>query len=206
MVNTLKKELQSLADPDKAKILQRFFKTGKGEYGEGDLFLGITVPEQRKLAKKYQGLTLAEVQKLLSSTYHEHRLTSLLIIVIKYSKSDDVEKKDIIDFYLKNTGHINNWDLVDSSAPYIVGDYLDKKDRKPLYGFALSKDLWKRRIAIISTFLISFANLSSIGMVLGTLKVFDKEKAEFMTKNAGKLLLVSTLASLLTACVVGIIS
>ena len=152
MVNRFKKELQNLANPDKAKILQRFFKTGKGEYGEGDLFLGIPVPEQRKLAKKYQGLTLKEVQILLSSRYHEHRLTSLLILVIKYAKSDDTEKKDIIDFYLKNTRHINNWDLVDSSADKIIGDYLLDKDRSLLFKLAKSDNLWERRIAIMATF------------------------------------------------------
>ena len=152
MVKKLIKELQNLANPEKAKILQRFFKTGKGEYGEGDLFLGIPVPEQRKLAKIYQGLTLTEVKKLLSSKYHEHRLTSLLILVIKYSKSDDSEKKDIIDFYLKNTRHINNWDLVDSSADKIIGDYLLDKDRSILYKLATSDNLWERRIAIMATF------------------------------------------------------
>jgi len=152
MVQQLIKDLLNLTNPEKAKILQRFFKTGKGEYGEGDRFLGITVPEQRKLAKKYQALTLKEVQKLLSSKYHEHRLTSLLILVIKYSKSDDAEKKGIIDFYLNNTKHINNWDLVDSSADKIIGDYLLDRDRAILYELAKSVNLWERRIAIMATF------------------------------------------------------
>jgi 3-methyladenine DNA glycosylase AlkD len=152
MAPQLIKDLQNLANPEKAKILQRFFKTGKGEYGEGDLFLGITVPEQRKLAKKYQALTLKEVQKLLSSSYHEHRLTSLLILVIKYSKSDEEGKKEIVDFYLKNTKHINNWDLVDSSADKIIGDYLLERARSILYKLAESENIWERRIAIMATF------------------------------------------------------
>jgi len=152
MVKNLITELQSLGNPEKAKILQRFFKTGKGEYGEGDRFIGITVPEQRKLAKKYDTLPLKELQKLLSSKYHEHRLTSLLILVIKYSKSDDVEKKGIVEFYLTNTKYINNWDLVDSSADKIIGDYLLERDRSILYELAKSDYLWERRIAILATF------------------------------------------------------
>jgi 3-methyladenine DNA glycosylase AlkD len=152
MLNQIKKELQHLADPDRAKILQRFFKTGKGEYGEGDIFLGITVPEQRKVAKKYQALSLKQLQALISSKYHEHRLISLMILDIKYSKSDETEKKVIVDFYLKNTKHINNWDLVDLSAYKILGEHLLERDRKILYKLAKSENIWERRIAIISTF------------------------------------------------------
>ncbi len=152
MLNQIKKELKRLADPDRAKILQRFFKTGKGQYGEGDIFLGIKVPEQRKIAKKYAGVTIKELQNLLSSRYHEHRLTSLLILVIKYAQSDDSGKKKIADFYYKNTKHINNWDLVDVSADKIMGDYLLERDRSVLYRMAMSKNLWERRIAIMATF------------------------------------------------------
>ncbi len=152
MLNQIKKELQHLADPDRAKILQKFFKTGKGQYGEGDVFLGIKVSEQRKVAKKYSGLILKELQGLLSSRYHEHRLTSLLILVIKYTKSDEAEKKEIADFYYKNTTYINNWDLVDLSADNIIGDYLLERDRSVLYRLAISENLWERRIAIMATF------------------------------------------------------
>ncbi len=152
MLKQIKNELQELADPDRAKILQRFFKTGTGQYGEGDLFLGIKVPEQRKVAKKYSGVTLKELYNLLSSKYHEHRLTSLLILVIKYTKSDDADKKEIVDFYLKNTKHINNWDLVDLSADKIIGDYLLERDRSVLYRMAVSENLWERRIAVMATF------------------------------------------------------
>ena len=152
MLTKLKQDLQKLADTEKAKTLQRFFKTGKGEYGEGDVFLGITVPDQRKIAKKHSDSTLKEVQKLLSGKIHEHRLTALLILVIKYNKADERGKKEIVDFYLKNTKNINNWDLVDLSADKILGAYLIDKDKSILYKLVRSDNLWDRRIAIMATF------------------------------------------------------
>jgi 3-methyladenine DNA glycosylase AlkD len=152
MLNQVKKDLKNLANPEKAKILQRFFKTGKDEYGEGDVFLGITVPEQRRIAKKYSELPLKEIQKLLSGKIHEHRLTALLILVIKYKKADDTDQKKISSFYINNFRHINNWDLVDLSAEKILGDYLLEKDKSLLYRLAKSKNLWERRIAIMATF------------------------------------------------------
>jgi len=154
MLDQLKKELQKLANSEKAKDLSRFFKTGKGQYGEGDIFLGVSVPDQRKTARKYPNLSLDEIQELLSSKVHEHRLTSLFILINKYQKSDDKNKKKMFDFYLKNTKNINNWDLVDSSSSYIVGDYLLNKAEKRtiLYKLAESKNLWERRIAVMSTF------------------------------------------------------
>lgn len=153
-LNLLKKDLAKLQNSQKAKILGRFFKTGKGEYGEGDVFLGLSVPQQRQVAKKYSDLTFKELQELLSSKIHEHRLTALFILMMKYKKSTDGEKKDIFDFYLKNTENINNWDLVDLSAPNIVGDYLLEleNDRSVLYKLAMSKNLWKKRIAMLSTY------------------------------------------------------
>ncbi len=186
MFTQLKKELQKLANPEKAKNLQWFFKTGKGEYGEGDLFLGITVPEQRKIAKRYQDLSLKEIRKLLSSRYHEHRLTSLLILVIKYTKSDESGKKEIADFYLNNTKHINNWDLVDLSADIILGNYLLEKDRKILYKLAKSENLWERRIAIMATF-----NLIKNNKFKDTLKISKillKDKHDLIHKAVGWML------------------
>jgi len=150
MLNQIKQELLNLQNPEKAKIHQRFFKTGKGEYGEGDKFLGITVPEQRKIAKEYPNLNLKEIQQLLSSNIHEHRLTSLFILINKYK--DTKNKEEIFNFYLKNTKNINNWDLVDTSAGAILGDYLFEKDKSLLYKLAKSDNLWERRIAIIATF------------------------------------------------------
>jgi 3-methyladenine DNA glycosylase AlkD len=151
MLNQIKRDLSQLSNPVKAKKLSGFFKTGKGQYGEGDIFLGIPVPEQRKVAKRYIDLPLNDLQELLSSKIHEHRLTALLILVSKYGKADTSGKDEIFRFYLKNTEHINNWDLVDLSAPKIVGDYLFNKDRSILFKLAKSTNLWERRIAILST-------------------------------------------------------
>ena len=152
MLNHIKKELNNLKNTEKAKILSRFFKTGKGEYGEGDNFLGIVVPEQRKIAKKYKDLSLNDIQTLLSTNIHEYRLTSLFILVLQYEKSDEKGKKNIYEFYLRNTKRINNWDLVDLSAHKILGDFLFDKDKSILYKLAKSNNLWERRIAIMSTF------------------------------------------------------
>jgi 3-methyladenine DNA glycosylase AlkD len=148
----IKEDLSHLSNPEKAKKLSGFFKTGKGQYGEGDIFLGIPVPEQRKVAKKYNTIDLSDLQELLSSKIHEHRLTALLILISQYRKSDNSGKEKIFNFYLKNTENINNWDLVDLSAPKIVGDYLLKKDKSILTKYAKSNNLWKKRIAILSTF------------------------------------------------------
>ena len=152
MLNQLKIELAQLGDPDRAKNLSRFFKTGKGQYGEGDVFLGITVPEQRKVAKRYDNLSLDDLQELLNSEIHEHRFTALVTLIAKYRKAEESRKKEIFEFYLKNTENINNWDLVDLSAPRIVGDYLINKERPILYNLAKSNNLWERRISILSTF------------------------------------------------------
>ncbi len=152
MLNQIKKDLAQIGDPEKAKNLRWFFKTGKGQYGEGDIFLGIPVPEQRKVAKKYADLSLVDIQELLNSEIHEHRFTALVILIAKYRETGETGKKEIFDFYLKNTENINNWDLVDLSAPRIAGDYLLNKERSILYKLAKSNSLWERRIAILSTF------------------------------------------------------
>jgi 3-methyladenine DNA glycosylase AlkD len=149
----VKKELLRLADKDKAQQLQRFFKTGEGEYGEGDVFIGISVPEQRSVVKKFQGLAIADVQTLLHSNVHEFRLTALLILVAKYKKTkNEVDQKAIIDLYLNNLAYINNWDLVDSSASYILGPYFFKKNRQVLFDLVNRKHLWSQRIAVMATF------------------------------------------------------
>jgi len=142
------KELNKLADKKKAKLLARFFKTGKGQYGYGDVFIGVTVPKQREVVKKFSDLPISESQKLLKSKIHEHRLTALLILVKQFEENQE----KIFNLYLKNTKYINNWDLVDLSAPNIVGEYLYQKPRKILYKMAGSKSLWERRIAVLSTF------------------------------------------------------
>jgi 3-methyladenine DNA glycosylase AlkD len=147
----LKKDTQLVSDPLRAFHSHKFFKSGKGEYGEGDLFLGVTVPDSRKIAKKYHDLSLADTQGLLRSPYHEHRLTALFILVLKFEKSDEEGRKKIVDMYLKNADFVNNWDLVDSSAYKILGPYLFNKNRQILFDLAKEDHLWKQRIAIIST-------------------------------------------------------
>ena len=152
-MNKIKIELNKLKNKEKANILQRFFKTAKGQYGEGDIFLGITVPQSRDIAKKYLNCSYEELQELLDSKIHEHRLTALLILVEKYKKVFLTEKKKIFKFYLKNFKNINNWDLVDLSAPKIIGDYIfhNRNLEKNLSNWARSKDLWTKRISIVST-------------------------------------------------------
>jgi 3-methyladenine DNA glycosylase AlkD len=151
-ISQIKTDFEKLANPKQAAVLQRFFKTGKGQYGFGDIFLGIKVPVQRTLAKKYRDLPPVDVVSLLQSKIHEHRLTALLIFILKYQKADTKAKKEIFNLYLKHRKHINNWDLVDLSAPNIVGDYLLDKERDILYTLAKSKTLWDKRIAILATF------------------------------------------------------
>ena len=151
-LSELRKRIKELASPEVSKTMQWFFKTGKGDYGEGDVFAGLKVPTQRKLACEFKDLSLTNLKALLNSPVHEERLISLLILVDKYEKGDEQEKEVIFTFYLKNSKGINNWDLVDLSAPKIVGKYLLNKDRSILYKFAMSKNLWERRIAVLSTY------------------------------------------------------
>ncbi|QTA37563.1 DNA alkylation repair protein [Thermosipho ferrireducens] len=146
-IEDLKKELEKYIEEEKSKFLAKFFQAYPGGYGEGDKFLGIRVPYLRKIAKKYRNLTFEETEKLLNSEYHEHRLTAVFILIHKFKGSPE----KVVSIYLCNIEKINNWDLVDSSAPHILGRYLDNKDRKILYEFASSNNLWRQRIAIIST-------------------------------------------------------
>ncbi len=187
----IRKQLRDLADPAIAKILRGFFKTGPGEYGEGDVFLGITVPVLRKLAKEHDGIALKGSLQLLKSPVHEERLLALLLLIRAYSKGDESLKKKIYDLYLKNTRFINNWDLVDLSAPYIVGPYLVDRSRKPLYELARSRDLWKRRIAIMSTFAFIRRNevsdtLRISGMLLADKHDLIHKAVGWMLREVGK--------------------
>ena len=151
-LNRLRKTLQRSSSQEKAKILQRFFKTGPGEYAEGDKFIGVKVPDTRKIAREHRGLKDKDLLVLLRSSVHEERLLALLIFIAKFEKAGEKEKAKIYRLYLQNIRYINNWDLVDLSAPQIVGAYLADKNKKPLYCLAYSKSLWERRIAIIATF------------------------------------------------------
>ena len=187
MINQLKKELKEKSNSKQAKILQRFFKTGKGEYGEGDIFLGIKVPIQRSIAKKYTNLPLNQLQNLLDSKVHEYRLIALVILMEKYKKEN---KEKIYNFYIKNLKNINNWDLVDISCPNIVGAYLYTQPRevtkKTLQQLAISDNLWKRRVAIVSTFYFIRQNrfVESIGIA----QMLKNDKHDLIHKVVGWML------------------
>ncbi|MBF0618690.1 MAG: DNA alkylation repair protein [Candidatus Omnitrophica bacterium] len=148
----LRRELKSLASPDKAKVLSGFFKTGKGQYSDGDIFLGITVPAQRLVAKAFKDISLKDLGTLIQSPYHEERFVTLLILIEQFKEAASAERDAIYTFYLENTAFINNWDLVDFSAYNIVGAYLDGKSFPILKKLAHSTNIWERRIAIVSTF------------------------------------------------------
>jgi len=176
MLKKLKKELHVLADPHKACILQRFFKTGKGEYGEGDRFLGITVPKQRQLIKNYVELELENVSLLLSSSWHEERLSAVLLLVHKYQKTKDSSvRQKLYDFYLGHAASINNWDLVDLSAPQIVGNYLFLQDKTVLHTLVQDKNLWLRRIAIVATLYFIRNDYYKETIILAQTLLNDKE-------------------------------
>jgi 3-methyladenine DNA glycosylase AlkD len=185
-VNDIRKELQEMADPKKAKVLQRFFKTGPGQYGEGDIFLGITVPDSRKVAKKYSNIGLKEVKVLLGSAVHEERMVALLILVQKYKDASGDGKAEIARFYLDNLKWINNWDLVDLSAPSILGSFLMENDRSILHRLARSSSVWERRIAIVST--LQFIRSGEFGDTLKIVQVLLNDDHDLMHKAAGWML------------------
>ncbi len=171
----ISKRLQKLGDKEDALFLQRFFKTGVGQYGEGDIFLGIRVPSLRNLAKEYKALPLEEVSSLLRSTYHEVRLFALILFVNAFDKGDETIQKKIYDLYMADTRHINNWDLVDISAPNIVGAFLMERSKKPLYQLARSKSLWERRIAMLATFYFIRSNKFADALKIAGILLWDKE-------------------------------
>lgn len=144
--------LQQLADTDRASSSQRFFKTGRGQYGEGDCFLGIKVPQLRSMVRRFESIELSEVEQLINSPYHEIRLFSLFLLVRKFDRGNESERKANFDFYLANTQGVNNWDLVDSSAYQIVGRFLEHRDHDVLFSLADSSDLWRRRISMIACY------------------------------------------------------
>ncbi len=151
-LSQIERAIQKARNPKKASTLQRFFKTGPGEYGEGDIFFGLTVPVSRRIAKTYRTLGFPGIRKLLASPVHEKRLIALLILVDRYQHGDAQTQKAVFDFYIKHLSRVNNWDLVDTSADKIIGAQLFKSSSAPLLTFARSKSLWERRIAILSTF------------------------------------------------------
>lgn len=174
-LESLKKELTAKGSLKKAKASAWFFKTGPGQYGEGDVFIGLTVPEQREIAKRYIHLSLNDLTKLIKSKEHEFRFTALEILVFKYDKGDDKLRREIVSLYIKNAKHINNWDLVDTSAPYILGPHLLKGNKDILYKLAKSKNLWERRIAIVSTLYFIKNNQFKDTIRISEILLSDKE-------------------------------
>ncbi len=179
-------KLKSLASPDVAASSARFFKTGPGEYGEGDTFIGVRVPMLRKLAKEYRDLQLSEIESLLQSPVHEERMLALLVLVQSLTKCSNDHRKTAYNFYLKNTRHINNWDLVDTSAPSIVGGYLRDKPRKPLIRLAKSPSLWERRIAIVAT--QHFIRLNEFDDTLAISRLLLNDSEDLIHKASGWML------------------
>ncbi len=182
----IESDLQDLADADRAKALARFFKTGKGEYGEGDVFLGLRVGDTRRIAKRHSEMGLTDVRKLLGSRIHERRLAALLILVEKFGKADEKEREKIYEFYLKNTKRVNNWDLVDLSAPNIIGAYLMDKDRETLYKLSRSKSLWERRIAMLATY--TFIRKGEYRDALRIAEILLNDKHDLIHKAVGWML------------------
>ncbi len=183
----LEQRLLKTKDPARAKILSHFFKTGTGEYGEGDIFLGIVVGKSRSIAKEFSVLSLTDIQKLLNSPWHEFRLVALLILIQKYNESDSKTKKEqIIKFYLKNLKNINNWDLVDLSCSYLLGSYLFDKDRKVLYKLAQAKSMWSRRIAMVTTYY--FIKNNDLDDTFKLAEILLNNKEDLMHKAVGWML------------------
>jgi len=185
-IEEIKQSLNELADPEVACHSQRFFKTGPGEYGEGDVFLGIRVPQLRSLAKHCLLLPLEDIYQLLTSAYHEERLLAVIILVNQYKKANAAQKLQIYRMYLTNKQYINNWDLVDTSADPIVGAQLLYKDRRPLYRLVKSKSLWDRRIAIMATF--HFIKQHDFNETLGLAELLLCDKEDLLHKAVGWML------------------
>ncbi len=185
-IDEIRTRLRKLGSKERAKVSQRFFKTGPGEYGEGDIFLGIKVPDLRKLAREYRHIPLKEVRQLLKSSIHEERLFALILLVQTYAKGNQSEQERIYELYLKHTRFVNNWDLVDTSAEHIVGHFLVNRSKEPLYGLAQSPVLWERRIAIMSTF--HFIKRHEFAQTLKISKMLLSDAEDLIHKAVGWML------------------
>jgi 3-methyladenine DNA glycosylase AlkD len=186
MLDLIQSQLASLSNTEDGIFLQKFFKTGPGQYGEGDLFRGIRVPVLRRLSKTHQDIPLELAEQLLHSAHHEDRLLALLILVHKYANADETGRAGIYTLYLDNTHFINNWDLVDTSAEHIVGAYLSDKSREPLYQLARSGSLWERRIAVLATF--HFIKRGRFDETLRITGMLLTDKQDLIHKAAGWML------------------
>jgi 3-methyladenine DNA glycosylase AlkD len=189
----LKERFQLLADPARANDMRRFFKTGPGEYGEGDRFIGLSQPQIRAVVRECRNMPLNEALELVKSPVHEERMAGLLIMVelFKKAKKDEKEQKRIVDAYLKHLKYVNNWDLVDLSCPRIYGEWLLTRDRAPLYRMITSGDLWTRRVALLATFTFIYNGESKDALQLARMVLEDKEdlihKASgWMLREVGK--------------------
>ncbi len=179
-------ELRSIANPEKAAFLQGFFKTGPGQYAEGDVFLGIVTPLTRNVAKANRQTPLEELQRILEVEYNEARLCALLIVAEQFKKATEAQRKALFDFYLKNTARINNWDLVDVTCPHVVGAYLLDQDRSILYDLAKSRNLWEQRIAIVST--VAFIRQGEFHDTLALAELLKTHPHDLMHKAVGWML------------------
>jgi len=186
MLDEIRKTLTDLKDDSYAVSLQRFFKTGPGEYGEGDVFIGLRVPQLRTLASRFEDLGIDDAVILLRSSIHEERLLALLILVHTYKRGSDLNKRKIFDLYLENTYFINNWDLVDSSAEQIVGAHVFDKSTRDLHRLARSTSLWERRIAVMATF--HFIKRGRFDETIAIIKLLLKDREDLIHKAAGWML------------------
>ncbi|HLD14228.1 MAG TPA: DNA alkylation repair protein [Burkholderiales bacterium] len=182
----LRRRLRQPASDTRAKVLQRFFRTGPGEYGEGDIFLGVTVPQTRAVARQFADLALADVARLLSSAIHEERLCALLILVHRFQAGDEREQSRIFRFYLRHLRQVNNWDLVDLSADKIVGAHLVGRSTAPLARLAQSRNVWERRIAIVATF--AFIRIGRFRPTLALAQRLIPDRHDLIQKAVGWML------------------
>ncbi|MFM7059369.1 MAG: DNA alkylation repair protein [Planctomycetota bacterium] len=184
--NDARRKLKSPASPDVAKSSVRFFRTGPGQYGEGDTFIGIKVPTLRTVSREFRSLPLEEIESLLNSPIHEERHLALMVLVLQVAKCDAAYRRAAFDFCLENTKFINNWDLVDCSAPQVVGGYLLDKSRRPLVELTKSQSLWERRIAIVST--QHFIRHDDLADTLAISQRLLKDEEDLIYKAAGWML------------------
>jgi 3-methyladenine DNA glycosylase AlkD len=178
--------LEEAADPVRAAASARYFKTGPGEYGEGDTFIGVTVPTQRKLAREFRAMTLTQTEILLNSPVHEARSLALMILVLRYDRGDEAERQRVFDLYLKNLDRVDNWDLVDGSSAYIVGPHLLKRDRALLEELVVSPVIWPRRIAVLATW--HFIRKGEVGPTLALCDRLIGDRHDLMHKACGWML------------------